>query len=353
MKRSAILSLKFATAAKQETIATLLTEYRRAVNFYLDVCWDKGGRFDENTLRQLTSPLSYRYKGQALKQAIGIVVGTQRSAKERGRPASKPFFSGGADLSTNFLNLSPGENTFDCWAKLSTLDKGHPLWLPVRKTRVFSKWADQGALVAGGTLFERRRQFYLRVTFDIRTPEKSIEGLALGIDRGVNVVLATSDGNLIGTDLDRHIERIKRTLPKSRGRERARKARDQYVNECLKALPFAGFAIFVIEQLKGIKFGKRGKLSRRTNRRFSHWTVGALGQRLKMLCEENRVRLVEVPPAYTSQYCPSCGHVEKGNRRGAVFRCLACGHSQHADLVGARNILGLFLGTISVPHAKT
>jgi len=352
MKRSAILSLRFTTKAKQAVVSSLIMEYRRAVDFYLGLCWDKGGRLDANTLRQLVSSLSYRYKGQALKQAVGIVVGTKRAAKKLGRTVAMPIFCGGADLSTNFLNLSPGANSFDCWARLSTLDKGHPLWLPLRKTRVFNKWNAQGRLLPGGSLFERRGTFYIRVTFDIPNHAVADGGPSLGIDRGVGIVLATSDGQLIGTDLNRSIERIKRTQPKSRGRERARKARDQYINECLKALPFAGFSVFVIEQLKGIKFGRRGKLSRRTNRHFSHWTVGALGQRLKMLCEENRVRLVEVPPAYTSQRCPACGHVEKGNRRGAMFQCLVCGHNQHADIVGAQNILGIFQGTISVPLAK-
>ena len=68
--------------------------------------------------------------------------------------------------------------------------------------------------------------------------------------------------------------------------------------------------------------------------------VGHMGERLKQLCEENCVSLAEVPPAYTSQYCPACGHVEKGNRRSTV-------------LVGARNIRDLYLGRISVPHAKS
>lgn len=351
MKRSAVLSLKFATPTKLQAVADLLAEYRKSVNFYVDLCWDKGGKFDAATLRKLVSPLSYRYKGQALKQAMSIVVATKKAAKVARKQVTKPVFRGGADLSTNFLNLSFAANSFDCWARLSTLVKGKPIWVPLRKTRVFNNWATKGKLIAGGTLFERGGQLYLRVSFDIPTPETH-DGPALGIDRGVNNVLATSEGELIGTSLDRHIDRIKRTVPKSRGRQRALIARTQYVNECLKALPFTAFAVFVIESLKRIKFGKRGKLSRQANRRFSHWTVGCMGERLKQLCQDNCVALAEVPPAYTSQHCPACSHVEKGNRRGAVFRCRLCGYEQHADLVGARNIRDLYLGTISVPHAK-
>lgn len=353
MKRSAILSLKFATDAKQAQVAALLAEYRTAVNFYIGLCWDQDGRFDAATLRKLAdSPLSYRYKSQALRQAMGIVVGTKRAAKEAGKRVSKPVFHGGANLGTNHLNFSFVPNSFDCWARLSTLTSGKPIWLPCRKTRVFNKWAEQGKLIAGGTLFERRGQFYICVSFDVPVAEPSADGPVLGIDRGVNVLLATSEGELIGTDLDRHIDRIKRTVPRSRGRLRARIARDQYVNECLKQLPFAAFAVFVIEALKRIKHGKRGKLRRATNRRFSHWTVGAMGERLKQLCAENCVRLCEVPPAYTSQRCSACGHVEKGNRCGTVFKCVACGHSDHADINAALNIRSLFQGTILAPFAK-
>ena len=50
--------------------------------------------------------------------------------------------------------------------------------------------------------------------------------------------------------------------------------------------------------------------------------------------------LVAVPPHHTSQTCPECGHVEAANRLSrASFRCQACGHADHADVVGARNIL--------------
>jgi putative transposase len=352
MKRSAIVSLGCATVSKWLQVRQLMGEYRKAVQFYIDLCWDQGGKFDAVTLRKIDSPLSYRYKGQALKQAMGIVVGTKKAAKERGKQARKPIFRGGMDLSINQLQLSLNGNSFDLWAKLSTLTKGKPIWLPARRTRVFNKWCGKGVMIPGGTVFDRDGRFYLRVSFTITEPGTS-DGPVLGIDRGVNNVLATSERELIGTELDKHIDRIKRTVPKSKGRIRARKARDQYVHECLKRLPFSRFAVFAIEMLKGIKHGKRGKLSRRTNRRFSHWTVGRMGVRLQQLCEEHAVQLCEVPPAYTSQTCPECSHRERANRCGAVFRCVLCGYQDHADLVGARNIRDRWLGTfISVPHAK-
>lgn len=47
-----------------------------------------------------------------------------------------------------------------------------------------------------------------------------------------------------------------------------------------------------------------------------------------------------VPPHHTSQTCPQCDFVSPGNRRSqALFRCGACGFEDHADLVGALNVL--------------
>ncbi|MBC3871479.1 RNA-guided endonuclease InsQ/TnpB family protein [Undibacterium oligocarboniphilum] len=50
--------------------------------------------------------------------------------------------------------------------------------------------------------------------------------------------------------------------------------------------------------------------------------------------------VVAVPPQYTSQTCPCCGHVSKDNRQTqARFECVDCGFEENADLVGAINIL--------------
>ena len=59
--------------------------------------------------------------------------------------------------------------------------------------------------------------------------------------------------------------------------------------------------------------------------------------------------LVAVPPANTSRECPVCGHTCADNRKSqSVFLCVACGHTENADLVASKNIrergLNLFEG---------
>ena len=51
-------------------------------------------------------------------------------------------------------------------------------------------------------------------------------------------------------------------------------------------------------------------------------------------------RLIRVDPRNTSRTCSDCGHVSAENRPDqATFRCVSCGHANHADVNAAKNIL--------------
>jgi IS605 OrfB family transposase len=67
-------------------------------------------------------------------------------------------------------------------------------------------------------------------------------------------------------------------------------------------------------------------------------------------------RVIGVNPAYTSQTCPACGTVDKANRPDqATFRCVECGHEDHADVNAAKNILMRALSpdeSIAVPSRR-
>ena len=50
--------------------------------------------------------------------------------------------------------------------------------------------------------------------------------------------------------------------------------------------------------------------------------------------------LIAVPPHNTSRTCPCCGYISKENRPTQVqFLCVDCGYENHADVVGAINVL--------------
>ncbi|SCK38442.1 transposase, IS605 OrfB family, central region [Variovorax sp. HW608] len=51
-------------------------------------------------------------------------------------------------------------------------------------------------------------------------------------------------------------------------------------------------------------------------------------------------RVILVNPAYTSRTCRCCGHESAENRKSqANFACVACGHTENADVHAAKNVL--------------
>ena len=76
---------------------------------------------------------------------------------------------------------------------------------------------------------------------------------------------------------------------------------------------------------------------------------GAFVAILEAKAEEAGRRVVTADPRHTSDRCEACGYAIKENRASqAVFRCVACGHSAHADEHAARNILRAGLALLAV-----
>ena len=76
------------------------------------------------------------------------------------------------------------------------------------------------------------------------------------------------------------------------------------------------------------------------NKRLAHWPWYTLQQRIEQKAAAVNIAVEKINPHLTSQTCSACGHVDKGNREGAQFRCLSCGFECHADLNAANNIAG-------------
>jgi transposase len=85
------------------------------------------------------------------------------------------------------------------------------------------------------------------------------------------------------------------------------------------------------------------------NRSISKAGWGLLVQRLE---DKAPGRVEKVNPAYTSQRCSACGHVDAKSRESqARFRCTACGHATNADVNAARNIAAGHAVTARGGHA--
>jgi IS605 OrfB family transposase len=119
---------------------------------------------------------------------------------------------------------------------------------------------------------------------------------------------------------------IARSKAKSKSRSRARAVRDKYVSEVVNQLPWDGIKTLFIEKLK---------FSRKT----TTWQYRQVITKIEQKAQLNRVQVVAVNPAYTSQCCPECNMTSKDNRRQEKFKCVSCGYEADADYVGACNVL--------------
>jgi putative transposase len=186
-------------------------------------------------------------------------------------------------------------------------------------------------------------------------------GEVVGIDRGVTVTLALSDGRTYRAPAGRDVKRLQRRLGRAkrgsnrRARVKARLARLHSRNtdarrdwaEKASTEIARGYDLIRIEDLDvwsmtrsargtaarpGSNVGQKAGLNRSILR--SGW--GMFATRLE---HKARGRVEKVNPAYTSQRCSRCGTVDREARESqAAFRCRSCGYRANADHNAARNI---------------
>lgn len=352
MKRAIRLSLKFATKRKKVAIATFLQSYRHAVNFFIDSLWDAKGKLDAKTLRRLApdkTRLSYKQRNAALKQATEIVSSTKKGAIALKVIPSRPIFRGSAILPKELALLQNGEKSFDFIVRISSLKKYHRIIIPTRKTKVFNKWLAKplAKLIQGCALSENK----LIVWVELPDLPFKKEGKILGIDQGMNNLIVTSDGQFLGPNFKKLRDKINRRKRGSKGKRRAFEERRHFIGQQIKKLPWDDISVLGIEELKGIKYGK-GKRGKRFRKARIPWVHRVVSDWLEHRADENRVLVAPVSAKNTSRCCPRCGNVSKKNRMGESFCCVSCGHHDHADFVGATNILArtlLFVGSLASP----
>ncbi|MGH3211913.1 MAG: RNA-guided endonuclease InsQ/TnpB family protein [Trebonia sp.] len=191
-------------------------------------------------------------------------------------------------------------------------------------------------------------------------------GEVVGVDRGVAVSAALSTGELLrcpglSARETTQLRSAQRKLSKAkRGSSRRDKAKAQVARlrarevdrrndwcEQLSTSLARRFDVIRVEDLKvrnmthsakgtGHAPGKNVAAKAGLNRAIQSSGWGRLVRRLE---EKAPGRVEKVPPAYTSQCCSACGHVDAKSRKSqADFRCTACGFACNADVNAARNI---------------
>ncbi|HEY0999499.1 MAG TPA: transposase [Streptosporangiaceae bacterium] len=191
-------------------------------------------------------------------------------------------------------------------------------------------------------------------------------GQTVGVDRGVTVSAALSTGEMLtapglSARRNKRLRRLQRSLARAKrgsnrrarvkltvARLRAREAdaRKDWAEKASTDIA-RRFDMIRVEDLrirnmtrsaKGTAAapGRNVRQKAGLNREILRSGWGLLARRLE---DKAPGRVEKIRPAFTSQRCSACGHVDAESRKNqARFVCTACGFADHADVNAARNI---------------
>ena len=365
MVKKAITHLKLdrANARKLHQLDELAVEYQRIVQAYVD--WliarevREPAKYADIPEADVPTPLSDRWQRCAWQQACGMVQSWYSNERET-PPVLRAVC---LQANTNVVKLEPSDTpTFDFWLKISTLDKGQPVEVPLRLyARARAVIAEYPKLCTGVTLNKRAGRWYATLVVERTGRKPTAIQQPVGVDIGMTSIATASTGEHYGAVSDKLARRVekkahrlarkqklnaclkRRGLPPVRLDDHKAEAftRNEIgraLNELVEELPAGSPVALERLNVKDMRFK-----SRRMNRRLRASQLGYIKDKLRFKLDEHGIRYRSVQAAYSSQQCSHCGFVSRLNRRAqAEFVCQHCGFVCHADVNAARNIAERF-----------
>ena len=251
------------------------------------------------------------------------------------------------------LEVSKKASHFDYFLKLSTLQKGKPIYLPLKRNPYLDECLKKGERLpfVQVRLTDKTCTISAIVGYDKVPLRSSTE--SIGLDFGMVAMFTTSDGERYGlssfTKLkiwDEELLALTKKLQQqsiklstnARYVQLQRRIKSYFKNEIcriLNKLTKKNVGIFVVEKLD---FRAAG-LSKRMNRLIGRTYRSVVKAKLSRLEEQYGIQIIAVNPAYTSQECSRCHHVSKHNRKSQKdFVCRHCHYSCNADVNAGRVI---------------
>ena len=196
-------------------------------------------------------------------------------------------------------------------------------------------------------LIERDGVFYLIATCEVPEAEEYEPDGFVGVDLGMANIATTSTGyQAAGRGLNRYRKRqlaLRAKLQKKRTKSAKRRLKERSRREqrhvkntnhiiaktIVTEAERTGRGLS-LEELKGIRTRVRLRKPQRVT--LHSWAFAQLAGFIVYKAKRAGVPLVFVNPAYSSQECAECGHVDRLNRTSqAKFACRSCGVVAHAD----------------------
>ena len=257
------------------------------------------------------------------------------------------------DENVAVLEVSKNASHFDYFLKLSTLHKGKPIYLPLKRNPYLDEHLKKGERLpfVQVRITDKTCTISAIVGYDKAPLRPSTE--SIGLDFGMVSMFTTSDGERHGlssfTKLkiwDKELLELSTDLQKQsikfstneRYVQLQQRIKSYFKNEIcriLNKLSKKNVGIFAVEHLD---FRAAG-MSKQMNRLIGRTYRSVVKAKLTRLEEQYGIQIIAVNPAYTSQECSRCHYVSKENRKTQKdFICQHCHFTCNADVNAGRVI---------------
>ena len=257
------------------------------------------------------------------------------------------------DENVAVLEVSKNASHFDYFLKLATLQKGKPIYLPLKRNPYLDDCLKKGERLpfVQVRLTDKTCTISAIVGYDKAPLRSSTE--SIGLDFGMVAMFTTSDGERHGLssftklkiwdeellaltkELQQQSIRLSTNERYNQLQQRIKSYFKNEIGRILNKLAKKNVGIFVVEKLD---FRAAG-LSKRMNRLIGRTYRSVVKAKLSRLEEQYGIQIVAINPAYTSQECSRCHYVSKDNRKTQKdFVCRHCHYSCNADVNAGRVI---------------
>lgn len=381
-------TLRYANTGKNESLMSLLAEWRRVMQLIADELWDNGykwvedgithefdvhsykfelpkyldyNRFNIDTwlsarmMSSLVTQLSGKLRGLLSKQSARVHVFDKNAGKgifneklweriENAMPGRPDYSDAGLEISSKCADFieTPGGKFY---GYLRIKSSGTRIFkLPVcRQSRMHKFIGEHWNRCNGYLIDEYGIQLRWQKDAELRT-----DGTKLGADQGLKTVMSLSNGQVtpdlvisaprkgdpdrkIVRNLDTILDKMPRKRKGSKAFKRVSDERKNFINYAIKRLNLDGVREIGLEEVVNIRYGKS------SSRKMSHWSNPIIRDSLIRVAEELGVRVTLQSSAYRSQRCSGCGLVRKASSKGKIYSCPNCGLIIDADINAARN----------------
>jgi IS605 OrfB family transposase len=328
------------TTEQAESLFFTIKEANNACNYISDIAWQKKvfNQFKLHKECYYNIKNKFNLSSQVIVRCISKVADSYKLDKK----VKRTFKSLGSITYDNRILTYKSNSIVNIWTVSGRL-----------KINFISHNQNYLSYIKGeADLVFKRDKFYLFQTVEV--PDTDIEDIEdfIGVDFGQTDIAVLSDGTNYNSNELKKVRKkyskirasvqskgtkgSKKLLKRLGGREkRFVSINNHTISKQIIAKAKEEHKGIAIEDLTNIRRTAKPK-SKIQKTELNRWSFYQLRQFLSYKALLNGIKLIVVPPAYTSQTCSICNHI--GIRNGKHFRCENCGNITDADYNAAKNI---------------